>query len=78
MIENSSVHFSQNTRQGLRQDLQTGYLKLAIVKLLGILSFKGNHNILRKHVFTNINIYLCMEIRHTILIQYRENYVGGK
>ena len=33
--------------QGLSQDLETGCLKLAIVKYLGIQIFKGDHNILR-------------------------------
>ena len=33
--------------QGLSQDLETGCLKLAIVKYLGVQIFKGDHNILR-------------------------------
>ena len=33
--------------QGLSQDLETGSLKLAIVKYLGVQIFKGHHNILR-------------------------------
>ena len=32
--------------QGLGQDLETGCLKLAIVKSLGIQIYKGDHNIL--------------------------------
>ena len=46
-------------RQGHSQDLETGCPKLAIVKVVGILYFKGDHNILRinsdynhKNVFT--------------------------
>ena len=35
--------------QGLSQDLETGWLKLAIVKFLGIQIFKGDHNILGFH-----------------------------
>ena len=31
--------------QGLSQELETGCLKLAIVKYLGVQIFKGNHNI---------------------------------
>ena len=33
--------------QGLSQDLETGCPKLAIVKILGVQIFKGDHNILR-------------------------------
>ena len=33
--------------QGLSQDLETGCPKFAIVKVLGIQIFKGDHNILR-------------------------------
>ena len=33
-------------RQCLSQDLETGCLKLAVVKFLGIQIFKGYHNIL--------------------------------
>ena len=33
-------------KQGLSQDLETGCLKLAIVKILGIQNFKGDHYIL--------------------------------
>ena len=32
--------------QCLSQDLETGYLKLAVVKSLGVQIFKGDHNIL--------------------------------
>ena len=35
------------TNHGLSQDLETGCPKLAIVKLLGIQIFKGDHNILK-------------------------------
>ena len=33
-------------QQGLSQDLETACLKLAIVKVLGVQIFKGDHNIL--------------------------------
>ena len=33
--------------QGLSQDLETGCLKLAVVKFLGVQIFKGDNNILR-------------------------------
>ena len=32
--------------QCLSQDLESGCLKLAVVKFLGVQSFKGDHNIL--------------------------------
>ena len=41
--------------QGLRQDLETGCLKLAVVKFLGVQIFKGDHNILRFQPQTCIN-----------------------
>ena len=37
---------SHTHTQGLSQILETGCLKLAIVKFLGIQNFKGDHNIL--------------------------------
>ena len=42
--------------QGLSQDLETGCPKLAIVKFLGVQTFKGDHNIYtdfnHKHVLS--------------------------
>ena len=38
---------SESLGQGLSQELETGCLKLAIVKLFGIQFCKGDHNILR-------------------------------
>ena len=39
--------FIQNVvMQCLSQDLETGCLKLAVVKVLGVQMFKGDHNIL--------------------------------
>ena len=38
-------HFT--LEQGLSQDLETGCLKLAIIKVLGVQMFKVDHNILR-------------------------------
>ena len=40
--------------QCLSQDLETGRLKLAVVKIFGVQIFKGDHNIL--HIST-INMY---------------------
>ena len=40
------THYSH---QGLSQDLETGCLKLAIVKFLGVQILKGDHNIFRFH-----------------------------
>ena len=36
----------RHTGQCLSQDLETGCLKLAVVKFLGVQNFKGDHNIL--------------------------------
>ena len=54
----SSSHFCSNwvlevylLEQGLSQDLETGCLKLAIVKFGGVQNFKGAHNI------STINMY---------------------
>ena len=33
--------------QSLSQDVETGHQKLAIIQFLGVLLFKGEHNILR-------------------------------
>ena len=38
---------SQRPRQGFSQELETGCLKLAIVKYLGVQIILGDHNILR-------------------------------
>ena len=38
--------------QSLSQELETGCLKLAIVKFLGVQIFKGDHNILRLQQYT--------------------------
>ena len=50
--------------QGLSQDLENGCQKLAIVNIVGILSLKGNNNIL---TFKHLNMYLHIEIRHDLL-----------
>ena len=39
-------NFISTTVQCLSQDLETGCLKLAVVKFLGVQMFKGDHNIL--------------------------------
>ena len=41
--------------QGLSQDLETGCLKLAVVKFLGVQIFKGDHNILIFQPLIGIN-----------------------
>ena len=37
---------NRSSHQRLSQDLETGCLKLAVVKSLGVQIFKGDHNIL--------------------------------
>ena len=39
-------HYAHSWPQGLSQDLETGCLKLAIVKFLGVQNFKGDYSIL--------------------------------
>ena len=50
-MENNSRHqkveLGKKCKHGLSQDLESWCLKLAIVKLLGTLFFKGDNNILR-------------------------------
>ena len=50
-------------KQGLNQDLETGYPKLTIVKILGVKYFKGYQNIYsdynHKHVFNSWNKTYC-------------------
>ena len=58
------------SRQGLSQDLETGCLKLAIVKFLGIQIFRGYHNILR--------FQPLIKIRHDILIECHRDYLEMK
>ena len=45
------------------------------VNIVGILSLKGNNNIL---TFKHLNMYLHIEIRHDLLIQCCGNYIGEK
>ena len=52
----SAVEVIFSEAQGLSQHLQTGYPNLAITNFLGILFFKGNHNILRLQPLT----YICL------------------
>ena len=42
----SKMRNHKHSWQGLSQDLETGCLKLAVVKILGVHIFKGDHNIL--------------------------------
>ena len=58
--------------QGFSQDLETGCPKLAILTFLGILIFKGDHNIPK---YTTINIYLPIEIRYNIPLQCHGKYI---
>ena len=57
--------------QCLSQDLETGCLKLAVVKFWGIQIFKGDHNIL---IYFNHNMKKFIKIRHGIIKQYHGNY----
>ena len=45
-VNNDTIFEASILEQGLSQDLETGCLKLAIVKFLGVQNFKGDHNIL--------------------------------
>ena len=49
MNDNSTVIsiIESTFKHCLSQDLETGCLKLAVVKFLGVQIFKGDHNILR-------------------------------
>ena len=49
------VVYMQDVSQCLSQDLETGCLKLAVVKSLGVQIFKGDHNILIFQQYTCIN-----------------------
>ena len=60
--------------QGLSQELETGCLKLAIVKFLGVQISKGDQNIL----ISTINMYIFIKMRHDIRIQGRGNYMMMK
>ena len=46
LVQTILLSNSMLLNQGLSQDLETGCLKLAIVKYLGVQNFKGDHNIL--------------------------------
>ena len=46
LVQRSTCKKRDNNDQCLSQDLETGCLKLAVVKLLGVHIFKGDHNIL--------------------------------
>ena len=43
---NHTENQDSSLNQCLSQDLETGCLKLAVVKFLGVQIFKGDHNIL--------------------------------
>ena len=46
MAVDAISHNDMNAVQCLSQDLETGCLKLAVIKFLGVQIFKGDHNIL--------------------------------
>ena len=56
--------------QCLSQDLETGCLKLAVVKFLGVQIFKRDHNI---HIST-INMYKFIKLRNDIIKQCLGNH----
>ena len=60
---------------GLSQDLETGCLKLAIVKFWGVHIFRGTP------IFSDFNhkhVHKFIKIRHDILIEYHGNYMEMK
>ena len=50
--------------QCLSQDLETGCLKLAVVKLLGVIIFKGDHNIIQNSIIKPSLRLRFLEIPH--------------
>ena len=64
-----------SVNQGLNQDSVTGCPKLPILKNLGVLFFKGDHQYTQ---ITTINMCLFPEIRQNTLIQFHGIYVGVK
>ena len=60
----------QKYKQCLSQDLETGCLKLAVVKFWGAQIFKG---ITISHIST-VNMYQFIKIRHDIINQCHGNY----
>ena len=70
-----SWHYYISPIQGLSQALETGCLKLAIVKFWGVQIFKGDHN---KLMISTINMYEFIKIMHDILIQCHGNCMEMK
>ena len=68
LCQNETLEY---VNQSLIQDLGTGCPKLAILKLLGVLFFKGHHNMLRLQT----NMYLLNEIKHNVHIQCHWNLI---
>ena len=62
---------NEQVEQGLSQDLETGCLKLAVVKFWGVQIFKGHHNILIFQPYICIN---SVKKRHDIIKQCHGNY----
>ena len=67
--------------QALGYDLETGCPKLTIVKSVGILFFKGDHNILgsnHKHVFTNYLDIISLYNVIGIILRWKNFLLGLK
>ena len=62
--------------QGLSHNLETGCPKMALVKSLGVLIFKGTNNILKNTII--LNMYLLIEIRHNVHILCHRNNIAVK
>ena len=61
---------------GLSQDLETGCLKLAIVKFLGVQIFSPG--VPQYYQISTINMYKFIKIRHDIHIECHGNYMEMK
>ena len=60
--------------QCLSQDLETGYLKLAVVKFWGVQILKGDDPGSQYTHISTINMYKFIKIRHDIIKQCHGNY----
>ena len=60
-------------KQCRSQDIETGCLKLAVVKFWGVQIFKGDQNILIFQPY-GISMYKFIKIRHDIIKQCHGNY----
>ena len=66
----NSLSERQAGQQCLSQDLETGCLKLAVVKFLGVQILKGDHYIL----ISTISMYKFIKIRHATIKQCHGSY----